>query len=295
MIGRAVLIAAALLAGGEAGARCVTPTLDERQQNANRDFVGQDLDTILERGRLTIAVYADFAPYAWEEDGVLRGVDVEIGRLIAATLGVAPEFHIVPAAETVDADLLNNIVRGYVIGGSVSNVMLHVPINTEFACRNDMAVLTGAYFDETIAIAYRRTDFPEEAPLPGSFRFHTVAVENDSLADFYLSSLGNGILIPQIRRFPTPDAAMRALAGGEVKAVMGARAQLEHGAVEGVAVHAPPLPGLALGTWTVGAAVRTTYRDLGYAVDDAVQAAIADGRIAAIFARYGLTWRQPQG
>ena len=52
---------------------------------------------------------------------------------------------------------------------------------------------------------------------------------------------------------------------------MGARAQLEHGLTEGLALHAPPLPGLAAGTWTVGVAVSQSHRQLAYAVDDAIR------------------------
>ena len=87
---------------------------------------------------------------------------------------------------------------------------------------------------------------------------------------------------------------MAGLAAGEVKAVMGARAQLEHGLTEGLALHAPPLPGLAMATWTVGVAVRQSYRQLAYAVDDAIRAAVEDGRVAAIFAEFGLSYAPPR-
>ena len=53
------------------------------------------------------------------------------------------------------------------------------------------------------------------------------------------------------------------------------------------------LPGLAYGRWTLCAAVRTNYRDLGYAIDDALKPAIGDGRMAAAFAKYGLSYTPP--
>ena len=114
-----------------------------------------------------------------------------------------------------------------------------------------------------------------------------------SIADFYLSGLSGGQLLANIRRYPTPEAAMAGLAAREVKAVMGARAQLEHGLTDGVAVHAPPLPGLAVGTWTVGVAVGQGFRQLAYAVDDAIQAAVEDGRMAAVFGAFGLSYIPP--
>ena len=47
---------------------------------------------------------------------------------------------------------------------------------------------TGQYQTEGIAIAYDKAAYPEEKPVPAYFRFDTVAVENDSIADFYLSN-----------------------------------------------------------------------------------------------------------
>lgn len=254
---------------------------------------GASYDEIIERGWISFGVYEDFAPYSWTEGGTHRGTDVDLGRLIAEALGVAARFRAVGADENVDDDLRNHVWKGPLIGGDVVNVMLHVPYDRELAIRNELVVLTGLYMTENIAIAYRRQAYPDGAPTPGYFRFDTVGVENDSVADFYLSSLAGGQLIPNMRRFRTPSTAMTALRSGEVSAVMGARAQLEHGLAEGLAVHQPPLPGLAIGQWLVGIAVRHSYRQLGYAVDGAIQAAVEDGRLAAIFESYGLTWQAP--
>jgi ABC-type amino acid transport substrate-binding protein len=254
---------------------------------------GASYDQIIERGWISFGVYEDFAPYSWSEGDAHRGTDVELGRLIAEALGVEARFRAIGADENVDDDLRNHVWKGPLIGGDVVNVMLHVPYDRELAIRNELVVLTGLYMTENIAIAYRKDAYTDGAPTPGYFRFHTVGVENDSLADFYLSSLAGGQLIPNIRRYTTPSEAMSALRSGEISAVMGARAQLEHGLAEGLAVHQPPLPGLAIGKWLVGVAVRHTYRQLGYAVDGAIQAAVEDGRLAAIFQNYGLTWQAP--
>jgi polar amino acid transport system substrate-binding protein len=76
-------------------------------------------------------------------------------------------------------------------------------------------------------------------------------------------------------------------------AAMGPLGQLQFGAGEGVKVHRPPLPGFAKGKWTLGLAVHTSHRDLAYALDDAVTAALVDGRIAKAYADYGLTFLPP--
>ena len=137
-------------------------------------------------------------------------------------------------------------------------------------------------------------------PIPTSrrcrpiFRYDTVAVENDAISDFYLSSFANGQLAKNIRRFPTMDAAMTALAAGDVMAAMGPLGQLEFGLTDKGAVHQPPLPGFAVGKWTVGLAVNFRYRPLAYAVDDAVRQGLEDGRIAGIYKQFGLSFDQPE-
>lgn len=281
------------LGGWQAAARCADYTPGQKPQNTGRDIVGVDLDTIQDRGWIEFAVYADFPPYSWEEGGKPKGVDIEIGRIIAAALDVQPRFNFVDAGENLDADLRNNVWKGPLVSGRVSNVMLHVPYDSEYACRVEQVVFTGQVYAESIAIAYHKDSYPEEKPVPAYFRFDTVAVENDTIADFYLSRLAGGQLQNNIRRFATYDEAMAALAAGEVKAAMGPRAQLEHGLTEDLALHEPPLPGFGRGSWTLGVAVRHTWRPLAYAVDYAIEEALADGRIAAVFAGHGLTFQAP--
>ncbi|MFN7225325.1 MAG: amino acid ABC transporter substrate-binding protein, partial [Paracoccaceae bacterium] len=115
----------------------------------------------------------------------------------------------------------------------------------------------------------------------------------DSIADFYLTAFPGGQIGPNIRRFPAMAKGMEALANGEVMAAMGPLAQLQFGARDELAVHQPPLPNFGLSSWTVGIAVHQSHRDLAYALDDAIVAALQDGRMAAAFAAYGLTFTPP--
>jgi ABC-type amino acid transport substrate-binding protein len=296
--------ALAALAGGllarPALAACegVVPGL--RPQNTARDYIGNTLDEITERGWIEIAVYEEFAPYSWAEGGEPMGIDVEVARIVAAGLGVEARVRLVQAGENLQADLLNYVWKGTVQNEKVANLMLRVPYNVDFACRVEQVVFTGVYATEEIAIAYSRAAYPEAvagagrhegAPVPAFFRYDTVAVENDSIADFYLTGLGAG---DKMRRFPTMAEGMAALRAGAVMAAMGPRSQLEYGADAGVAVHVPPLPGFSLSRWPVGLALHHSHRDLGYAAGDAVAAAVADGRIAAAQAKFGVGWVAPE-
>ena len=289
---------AGLLAGlaiaGSALARCEDVVPQARPQNTFAQDIGREFDTIVDEGWMEFALYDDFAPWSYEEDGKTVGVDVEIARLIAEDIGVEPRFRLVQAGENLDADLLNYVWKGAVVGGRVSDVMMHVPYDSELTCRIEQAVFTGQYAAEELAIAYSLADYPDKGPTPAYFRYDTVAVENDSISDFYLSSLGRGAPVAGVHRFATSEAAMDELARGEVMAAMAPRAVLEAGMTDGLAIHVPPYPGLVRSKWTVGVAVNFQHRDLGYAVDYAIEKALADGRIEAIFADHGLTFLPPE-
>ncbi|MCE8507818.1 transporter substrate-binding domain-containing protein [Ruegeria pomeroyi] len=290
----AVLLLGTGLAPAWAQTRCADHVPQARPQNAGRDIVGADLDTIQERGWISFAVYEDYPPWSWEENGAPKGVDIDLGHLIAGELGVEARFTLVAAGENLEADLRNWIWKGPIVGGRVANVMLHVPYDSNFACRVEQVVFTGQYHVERMGIAFGKAEYPEDKPVPAYFRFDTVGVENDSIADFYLTAFPGGQLRGNIRRYPDMGAAMAGLAAGEVKTAMGPLAQLEHGLTADLDVHSPPLPGFATGSWTVGVGVHFAYRPLAYAVDDAIVAGIGDGRIEEIFRSYGLTFSPPE-
>lgn len=273
---------------------CADHVPQPKPQNAGRDIVGQELDQIQDQGFMTFAVYENFPPYSWEEKGKPRGVDIEIAELIAADLGVEARFNFVAAGENLDADLRNNIWKGPIIGGRVSNVMMRVPYDSAFKCRVEQVVFTGQYASESIAIAYSQSHYEDTAPVPAFFRFDLVGVENDSVSDFYLASFAGGQLNTNVRRYDTTAHAMAALAEGEVKAVMGPIGELEFSIRDGIAIHQPPLAGFAISEWTLGVGVHFSYRPLSYAVDDAINFALQDGRIAKIFKAYGLSHGTPE-
>lgn len=303
MIRQLVLLAAsALLLIPQASAQQVQKSWKKapvvsRVQNQDKTFTpGADLDTIRERGWIEFGVYDDFKPYSWVRDAQIVGTDVELGRIIADELGVEARFRLMRADENVDSDLRNYVWKGPLVGDdrNVVNVMLHVPWDRELDIRNELIVLTGKYMVEEIAIAYAEAHYPDGGPVPAYFRFDTVGVENDSIADFYLSNLANGQLMSNMTRYPSVIEAMAALKRRDVMAVTGPLSQLQADAVAGIAVHQPPLPGLSLGKWTLGVSVRHNYRRLGYAVDDAIAAAIADGRLEAAFAKFGASYTVPE-
>ena len=127
-----------------------------------KNTVGESLEEIREKGRIKIAVYEDFRPFSFVEDGELIGIDVEIAKAIAKGLDLRLELMAVQADENVDADLRNHVWRGPRIGArsegsiavdAVANLMLHIPYNKELDVRNELAVLFSPYFEDRVTIA----------------------------------------------------------------------------------------------------------------------------------------------
>lgn len=286
-------LAAALVLSGPALAACADTAPEQRLQNTFPTDIGRSLDQIRADGWIEIALYQDFAPWSWQDGDTAQGIDVEIARLIASDLGVELRPRFVQASETLDADLLNYVYRGAVVDGRVSNLFMHAPYDVEYACRFDQVVFTGIYAQEHLAIAYRARDYPEKPPVPAVFRYDPVAVENDSISDFYLTGLSQGGANDKIHRLPSAKAAMAALAQGQVMAVMAPRSQLEPFLAQGIKIHEPPFVGLARTKWPLAIALSFQHRPLGYEIGDIIDAAIADGRIAAIFKAHGVTFYPP--
>ena len=262
------------------------------------NIVGQDFDTILERGYLTFAVYEDFAPYSWKSGTEAKGIDIDIAKVIAEEIGVAARFNFFASDENVDADFRNQVWRGALINGEVSNIMMHAPYNKDLQCRNEFVVLGGQYFNETLATAYWKDAFPDGAPTTPFFRFHKVGVENDTVSDFYLVNFNGGMLRKNVIHYDDHQQAFEGLLQREVDAVMGVKGKLEYldktsDLADKVAVDSPPLVNFALNEWTIGIAVNFRYREVFYTADGIIEDMVKDGRMQTIFEQYNVSYAKP--
>ncbi|MBJ7414156.1 MAG: transporter substrate-binding domain-containing protein [Niveispirillum sp.] len=255
------------------------------------------LDLVMQKGTLRIAVYRDNPPWSWRREGVLVGIDVDLGRALAERLCVKPDFMELTADENMDDDLRNAVWKGSILGEPVADVMMHVPYDREFGLRNDMAVLTGPYHRESFALACdpARTDCRGSmADMAGS----KIAVETDSVPDFYLTGAFGGRLRGDVVHHLSAAAAMADLIRGQAGAAMATLAQVELGQKASgrkLVVRRGPFPGLSKQGWDIGIAVKTDSRDLGYKLEDVIAGLMADGAIAGIFSAYGITHVPPGG
>ena len=247
-------------------------------------------DDIVASGVLRVAVYRDYPPFSYEENGKLVGIDVDLAHEIGKAFGLRINFMLLTPADDVDGDLRNAVWKGHYLGGGTADLMLHVPFDPALATRNDNAVLFAPYYTENLAWA-------SQDAAPGSayeIRTESIGVENDSIADLYLAALQGGRLRSSLRHFSSTPMAARALRDGGVAAAYGPQSELDW-ALAGSDLHPQLLgtPGLIKRRWEIGMATKESLRDLMWAVGDKVDAMRRNGVLAAIFQRYHVEYRPP--
>jgi ABC-type amino acid transport substrate-binding protein len=255
------------------------------------------LDTVIKTGVLSFAVYRDFEPWAWrDKDGKLVGIDVDLADLLAQAIAVKADMQELIPGDDVAADLRNAVWRGSVLGRPPADVLMHVPVDRELSLANDRAVICAAYCRESFTMACNRDKVDDCELPPDRFKGRPLAAEIDTVPDFYLTTTGGGVLRTDVRHFPSAAKAVAAAAAGEADLVVATRAQIEHGMVatpDRLVQRKAALPGMFSPGWNVGIAVRDNSRDLGDRLESVMAQLIANGKVAAIFERYGVVYRPP--
>lgn len=255
------------------------------------------LATVKELGVLRVGLYADNRPWSWDEGGVPRGIDVDLAGAIAEGLGVRTEIALVPAGEEVSDDLRNIVWRGGLLGFRRCDLMLHVPFDMQFAAQEDQVVFVAPYYREDFTALCSSQTRDCDMP-PQRFVGSKVGAELDSIPDFYLVGGFGGILRGDVEHYPSGYAAAEAVHDGAVEMSVATRAQIEASMADrpgtGAKLRKSPLPMIPSAGWDIGMAVREDSRSLGFAVEEIVGAMTADGRMAALFARHGVTWQAAQ-
>lgn len=253
-------------------------------------------DDVIDSGKLTVFVYSDYAPYSWQEGDEYKGIDVDIAREFGRELGVEIELLMRGADENIDDDLRLNVWKGDLIHRRAADVMMHVPYDREVDVRNEFAVLMAPYFEEQMGLVVDADVMPE-VPTFARFTSRPIAVELDTVGDFFLSNAFRGQLHNSIRRGRTFASAVDLYKTGATPALMGSLAQAEwvaHVAGRNSYTAQPPMPGIVRRYWPVGIAIKHDSRDLGYALADVLAALVESGRMAEITASYGVEYRPPR-
>jgi ABC-type amino acid transport substrate-binding protein len=236
-------------------------------------------------GSLKVAVYNDFAPFS--DKGA--GIDVDLAAALAARLGLKLTLLPFPADEEVADDLRNMVWKGHYLGYGPADVMLHVPVDNRLMADNPQVRIFAPYYVETLRLVRAERSiarFDNFDALVGK----RVGVEKVSIAGMLMLGEGNGRLREQVRIFPTAGAALLALKGGELDAVLAKRAEIEAviGSDAAFPVSEVNFLQLPRSGWAVGMAVRKDDEELGRRLQAALNAMRANGELAALFARHGV-------
>ncbi|RRW03344.1 substrate-binding periplasmic protein [Stutzerimonas stutzeri] len=262
-------------------------------------------DDIIESGVLKGAMYENFPPYSYQQDGQPRGVDFELAQKLAEGLGLKLEVLWVTPDETLDDDLRNFIWKGHYLRRDVlADVMLRVPYDREFSYKrnelgeliNELVVMFGPYQRERWQTVYddRRI---EDVPSVAVFQYHPIGVEVDSVPSFYLSSVFEGRLAKNLHHYPSVQQAFAALKEGEVDATMAMRGEIEWLMAQAGDSHLKlaenAYPNMGKQVWDLGMAVHESNRQLAYALEEVLEPLILEGGMEKLYAKHGLHYELP--
>ncbi|MFG7341011.1 amino acid ABC transporter substrate-binding protein [Stutzerimonas stutzeri] len=262
-------------------------------------------DDIIESGVLKVAMYENFPPYSYQQDGQPRGVDFELAQKLAEGLGLKLEVLWVTPDETLDDDLRNFIWKGHYLRRDVlADVMLRVPYDREFSYKrnelgeliNELVVMFGPYQRERWQTVYddRRI---EDVPSVAVFQYHPIGVEVDSVPSFYLSSVFEGRLAKNLHHYPSVQQAFAALKEGEVDATMAMRGEIEWLMAQAGDSHLKlaenAYPNMGKQVWDLGMAVHESNRQLAYALEEVLEPLILEGGMEKLYAKHGLHYELP--
>lgn len=249
------------------------------------------LQEIQEKGRLRVAVYKELPPFS--DNG--KGIDVDIAAALAAKLGLKLELFWLQADENVEDDLRNAVWKGHYLGGGVADVMVHAPVDPEYAKRVEKVRLFGAYYRERLEVVRSIRRMPH-IPNLQVFAQEKIGAEVDSISSQYLLSAFGGRLRNNVVHFKSAGEAVAAMKRGEVAAVMAPRAELEASVaseLEEYAVTAVATPGLAISNWPLGMAVKAENAELAAALETEMEDLLKSGAVQAIFKKHGITYTPP--
>lgn len=263
-------------------------------------------DDIVASGVLKAAVYENFPPYSFQQDGQPRGVDVELAQQLAASQGLKLELLWIAAGEKLDDDLRNFVWKGHYLRPEVlADVMLRVPYDRNYAFKrnelgelvNERVVMFAPYQRERWQVAHDARRL-KEVPSVAVFGYHPIGVEVESVPSFYLSSVFGGRMSGNTRHYPSPPQAFAAMRAGKVDAVMAMRGEIDwllHEAADPQLKAAEnAYPEMGRQQWDIGMAVHESNRQLAYALESGLEELIGSGELAKIYARYGLRYEVPE-
>ena len=264
----------------------------------------RSLDQIQKEKNIIIAVYENFPPYSYIQNGVIKGVDVDIAKKIANNLNVKIQWYWISSDENLEDDLRNVIWKGHLIHKVKADVMFRVPYDYDFIRQtdkstgelsNELSIMKSPYHAERWVIATNKKIIPSIKNL-AIFKYHTIGVEIDTLPDSYLGTSFKGILQSNIKHYRNVKDAVKDFKLGNIDAVAGLKTQLEFYldfSKNQDKYYMSKKIGYAKSKWDLGVAVRTDFRALSYEIDGQIEDLYKKGEIKKIFLKYKVSYEKP--
>ncbi len=257
-----------------------------------------DLARIRANGVLKVAVYKDNAPFSSGPAGAMTGLDVSLAQALARQLGLPLSLLPFDAGENMNDDLRNMVWRGHYLGYGPADVMLQVPVDRFLMNENRQALIFAPYMRQVPVLLFD-TRRVAEVRSPEDLKGLPLAVERGAGQASLLMGYGGGLLRNQVSVQLSGPAAARQVVEGQAAAAYVTRAQ-----AESVLATLNPRPAhfqlteLVLGNipdrgWPVGMAIKASHKELGQAIETAMQQLRSSGELLALFQQHGLTLTAP--
>jgi len=266
--------------------------------------IARSLDDIKNSGEIYIAVYEDFPPYSYIENGVAKGIDIDLGTKVAESLNVKPIWNFTGFDETLAGDLRNNIWRGNIVHKNKADVMFRIPYDYDYLritnkstgeLETEMVSIKAPYQSEKWVIVTNKEIIPQVNTL-GVFAYHTVGVEIDTLPDLHLSGFARGLIAKNVKHYTKMSEIVADFKSGKIDAIAGLKSQIEflldyknNKEKYFLTDNIPQMKS----QWDLATATASTYKDLSYHLDGVLDEAYKSGEIKKIFESYGVEYIPP--
>jgi polar amino acid transport system substrate-binding protein len=268
------------------------------------NLFARSIDDIKTSGEIVIAVYENFPPYSFIENGVEKGIDIELGKKVAASLNVKPVWYFTGFDENLASDLRNTIWRGNLIHKTKADIMFRIPYDYDYLrmtdistgeLENERVTIKGPYQSEKWIIATNKKVIPQIKTL-AIFAYQTIGVEIDMLPDLHLSGFARGLLQRNIKHYANFQDAVNDFKSGKIDAIAGLKSQIEYlidyKNNKDKYYLTQDIPQMK-SQWDLATAVSSSYRDLSYHVDGVLDVAYKNDEIKKIFESFGVEYLAP--
>lgn len=258
-----------------------------------------DLADLRERGSLKVALYRANLPFSDANNAAgAFGVDAALAQALAERLKLGVQWLPFDAGENMGDDLRNMVWKGHYLGYGPADVMLNVPVDKYLMQQNRQVTIFSPYMRQ-MPILIHSVSKLSQVNGPEDLKGHRLAAERGTGAASALLGHQSGLLSSQVTLFNSGIEAATAVLRGQVDAAYVLRSQAEAATAldkakpEDFVITQMRLTGLPDNGWPLGMAIKSSYKDLGQALEVAMKQLRDNGELLAMFKTRGMTLTAP--